>query len=390
MATVVSESVERDTRLGRAWYANPYVQAAGLFALVRVVGVAILWLLADQHNRKIIDLLTAWDGDWYLGLAEHGYADLPSNFLDAAGNHTEHTALAFFPAYPKLVDFVHTVTGIGLEPSGVIVSALAGIAAALGIYRIGARLDGRHRVGLLLVALWAGAPLAISLSMTYTEALFTALAAWALVGVLEQRWLLAGLCCAAAGLARPSASVLVAVVGIAALIAVINGRRRPWAIACMVLCPLGLIGWWSYVAGKTGNLLGWFEIQRIGWGFEFDGGQESWKFLGHVLASGSSLMETVNVLVMIGGIVLTVLAAIQRVPWPLVAYSAGIVIMVIGASGITFAKARFMIPGFTLLIPIALGLANRKLPTAVAATAGVVLLGCWLSAYALTGWKFAV
>jgi hypothetical protein len=84
-------------------------------------------------------------------------------------------------------------------------------------------------VGLVLVALWAGAPMAIVLTMPYTEGLFVALAAWALVGVLEQKWWLAGVCTVFAGLVRSIALALIAVVVVAAGIAVFRGW--PWPLA---------------------------------------------------------------------------------------------------------------------------------------------------------------
>ncbi|MEV7095622.1 hypothetical protein AB0M80_22520 [Amycolatopsis sp. NPDC051045] len=58
--------------------------------------------------------------------------------------------------------------------------------------------------------------------MPYSEALFRALAAWALVGVLERNWIMAGL-------VRPTAAALVLAVGLAALVAVIQ-RRDGWRL----------------------------------------------------------------------------------------------------------------------------------------------------------------
>jgi hypothetical protein len=369
---------------------RPYLPAIGVFLLVRLCGVVILGILADNHHKLLFDLLKAWDGDWYLSIAENGYADVPDRFVDAAGKHTPVTSLAFFPAYPTLVRLFALFTGTDTIAAALLVNVVAGCLAACAIVRIGRIIDPRPNVGLLLVALWAGAPMAITLSMTYTESLFTALAAWALVGVLEQRWISAGLCCAGAGLVRPTASVLVAIVGVAAIIAVVQGRNRWPALACVLLCPAGFVGYLAYVGSRTGSLTGWFDIERDGWFSEFDGGAETIKFVGDVLVSGNSVMEIMNVLTVIAATILAILSGLSRIPWPLVAYGAGIVIMVAGSAGIAYAKTRFLIPGFTLLIPIALGLANRRPQTTIAVAAGFVLLGGWLSAYSLTGWQYAI
>src|SRR5262249_16002298 len=74
------------------------------------------------------------------------------------------------------------------------------------------------RVGLLLAVLWAGAPMAITESMVMTESLFTALAVWALVGVLERKWFLATGATVFAGLTRSPAAVVIAVVVVGAAV----------------------------------------------------------------------------------------------------------------------------------------------------------------------------
>lgn len=360
-----------------------------VYLMVRDAGYLVLLILADYHDRSIVGLLTSWDGDWYLAIAQHGFDGVPDTHLDAAGNHTAVTPYGFFPAFPWLVRAVST-TGTSMAWSGLIVSFLAGMAAAVAIFRIGRLIGGNDRVGLVLVALWGAAPMSMVLSMSYTEALFTAFAAWALVGVLEQRWYLAGLCSVAAGLTRSTAVVVIAVVGVAALVAVWQNRNRWHALACAVICPLGLLGWWGYVATKTGSLTGWFDIQREGWFTRFDGGAQTLEFVRDTLVSGKSLFESVVVLTLLTAVALAVLCGLNRLPWPLVAYGAGVVVLVIGTAGLTYLKGRFLLPGFTLLIPVALGLANRQPRTMIAGVCAYTLVFAWFNAYALTGWQLAV
>jgi hypothetical protein len=103
--------------------------------------------------------------------------------------------MAFFPLYPSFTALVSGLPAVSTVAAALIVALGAGIAAACALLRIGRILDPRPGVGLVLVALWAGAPMAIVLTMPYTEGL----AAWALVGVLEQKWWLAGACIVFAG-----------------------------------------------------------------------------------------------------------------------------------------------------------------------------------------------
>ncbi|TCO62569.1 glycosyltransferase family 39 protein [Actinocrispum wychmicini] len=370
--------------------ARPYLLATGVFVAVRLVGFAMLAILADNHDKPVFDLMKSWDGDWYLAIAENGYDNIPARFIDANGHHTTYGPLAFFPLYPWLIRVVAPVTGSNTLAAAMVVSFLAGCVAACGLFRIARMVDPRPKTGYALVALWAGLPMGITLSMAYTEALFTALAAWALIGVIERNWILAGLCCAAAGLVRPTANVLVIVVVVAALITVFRDGKSLWAWVAVVVAPAGLVGWWAYVANRTGSLTGWFDLERDGWNTKFDFGRETLKFVRDVVMSGNSVMETIDILVIFGAIVLAVLTVRSRIPWPLSAYGAGVVFFVVATAGINYARMRFLLPGFPVLIPVARGLANRKPGTAVAAIVAFVLFGAWFSAYSLTGWHFAI
>lgn len=369
---------------------RPYLSAIGVFLLVRLSGLVVLAILAGNRERALFDVLKSWDGDWYLAIAQNGYGGVPDRFVDAAGQRTPTTPLAFFPLYPMLIRVLTPITGSDSVTAALLVSLIAGCVAAAGIFRIARIVDPRPKTGLLLVALWGGAPMAITLSMAYTEALFTALAAWALAGVLERNWILAGLCTAAAGLVRPSASVLVGTVALAAILAVFREGRNWQPMVCAVVSPIGLFGWWGYVAKQTGSLTGWFDIQRQGWFSYFDGGRQTLRFFGDILDTGNSLMETVTMLLVIAAVLLTFLIIFSRLAWPLWLYGGGTVFMVLVTAGITYSKARFLIPAFPLLVPVAQGLANRKRHTMIAAIVAFVLLGSWFSAYSLTGWTLAI
>jgi hypothetical protein len=362
---------------------------AGVYLGVRAVGVAVLALMAG--GSRLVPELTSWDASWLLAIAEHGYDGVPTDMLDAFGNHTPDTPLGFFPGYPALVAAVGVLTGGNLVVAGLLVAAVAGVAAAYAMTRIGELVPGgSRRTGLLLTALFAATPMSIVLSMAYTEALFCALVAWALVGVLRERWLLAGLCAAAAGLVRPTGSAVVAAVGLAALAAVL-GRRggwRPWVGG--LLAATGLLGYLGWVAARTGALDGWFRIQRGGWGWYLDGGAATARYIGGVLTEGERVFDAVTVVALVGSLVLLGLAATRQMPWPLVVYSALVVLPVWGTHGLMNAKLRLLIPAFVLLLPVASGLARRRPGTAVAVVVAATLASAWFGGYALTIWRYGI
>lgn len=368
---------------------SPYPKAIVLYIAVRTFGTLILAGLADYHGGTLIDRLTAWDGQWYLRVAAHGYADLPGT-LDAAQQPYADAPMAFFPLYPALTAALSWL-GFDAVNSALLVSLLAGIVLACGLIRIGRSVSDGDRTGFLLVALWAGAPMAIVFSMVYTEALFCAFAVWALAGVLERRWQLAGLCTLGAGLCRSTAAVLVVVVVAAALIAAIRRpAERLSALVCALVAPLGIVGYLTFVGVRTGSWTGWQDIELRGWNTEFDFGKETWEYFVFRLTGNDSTFSTLTVLILLGAIALAIVAVRSRAPWPLTLYGVGVLLLVLGTRGLPDAKIRFILPAFPLLIPIAIGLSRRRLGTAVAVTFGWVLLGAWFSAHSLTAWKYAM
>ena len=367
-----------------AW--RPQLRAALAYLAVRLVSVLVLAGMAAARGHDVLDRLTAWDGWWYLQIAEHRY-NVP-DVLDATGSPYPDAPMAFFPLYPGAMAVLGEL-GIPLVAAGIVVSTLAGIAAACALQKIGQRVGG-PRAGLLLVVLWAGAPMAITQSMVYTEALFTALAAWALVGVLERNWLVAGSATMFAGFTRSTATVLIAVVVIAALIAAWRGRDRWQALTAAVAAPLGLLGYWFFVAVNTGSWTGWQDIEMRGWDTRWDWGAETAEYVFRNLVGDGGALQTLVVLMLLAAVALGVVTVTARVPWPVAAYGVGVLVLVVGTAGLPFAKPRFLLPAFALLIPIAVALAKRRPATAVAVTVAFVLAGCWYSGYALTVWKHAI
>ena len=363
---------------------------AGVYVAVRLIGVAVLDLMTGG-GAKLVTALNAWDGTWMVAIARFGYAGIPDDMLDAFGHHTPDTARAFFPGYPALIAAVGPVTGGDLVLAGLVVALVAGVVAAYGLTRLGELVPGgSRRAGLLLVGLFAAAPMGVVLSMTYTEALFCALTAWSLVGVLQRQWFVAGLCALAAGLVRPTAAALIATVGLAALVAVIR-RRDGWRpVAGLVLAPCGVLGYLGYVALVTGRLDGWNQIQRAGWASYLDGGASTAEFTRDALAGGSEVYDLAIVLALAASVVLLVMAIRMRLPWPLVVYGALVLVLVWGSNGPAHSKLRLVVPAFTLLLPVAIGLARRRTGTAVAVVVAAALASAWFGGYALTIWHYGI
>ncbi|WP_434451734.1 hypothetical protein [Lentzea sp. E54] len=368
-----------------------------IYLAVRQVGLLVLQLVVEYQNKltgktdTAVGNLRSWDGDWFLGIAAGGYDGVPASLYDAFGRRTAETPLAFFPGYPALIRWVDGLPGVDVVGAAFAVSLISGLFCAYGLFVLGRTVrDGSTPAGLILVTLFAASPMAVVLSMTYSEATFCAFAAWALVGVVKKRWLLAGVCCAAAGLVRPTAAALIAAVGLAALVAVIADRRDWRAWAGGLVAPLGMLGYVGWVALRTGDLAGWFGVQQRGWGSKFDGGVATWEFaLGH-LGNPRSVLETGTVWLLVLAIVLVFYAFQRRLEWPLIVYGLGVLLMDLGSNGLMNSKARLLVPAFTLLLPPALVLARRRPSTVLTVLGVATLFSAWFGAYSLAVWQYAI
>jgi hypothetical protein len=377
------------------WYRVGALLAPALVYLtIRQVSLLVLAWMSVARGTDTGSALTSWDGAWFLSLAAGGYGRVPAEFVDGFGTRTPQTSLAFFPGYPALVAVVSGLSGAGLAAAALAVSVGAGVAAAYGLVRLAETVPhGSRRAGLVLVALFAAAPMSIVLSMAYSEALFCALAVWCLVGLLRRQWLLAGACSAAAGLVRPTAVALVAAVTLAGLVAVLRGRDgwRPWVAA--LVAPSGLLGYLAFVATHTGRWDGWFVLQRQGWDSGFDGGRATLRFAGRVLTTAPSVLEVATVWLLAGALVLLVLCALDwwRGPvWPLLVYAVTVLAMDLGSSGVMNSKARLLLPAFVLLLPVAIGLARQRTALVVLTLIGLTGFSAWFGSYALTVWPYAI
>lgn len=377
-----------DTGLPRAY---AVLAPAVVYLGVRLLGVAVLAAMAAYNGSALLPELTSWDGEWLLGIAAHGYDGVAGQLVDVHGHRNPDTALAFLPGYPAAVAALAAVTGGDVVVAGLLVSLLAGLAGAYGLTRLGEIVPGGSRTaGLLLTALFAAMPMGVTLSMTYSEALFCALAVWALVGVLERRWVAAGALTALAGTVRPTVTALIAAVGLAALVAVVRREDgvRPYVAA--LLAPLGLVAWLAYVAARTGEPLGWFRIQQEGWETSIDGGVAVGRYVLATVSRSSQIHDLVSVTSLLAAVVLFVVAVRMRLPWPLLVYGGVGLATVLGTDGVMNSKARFLVPLFVLLLPVALGLSRRRPGTAVAVVVAAALVSAWFGGFALTVWRYGI
>ncbi|WP_432145522.1 hypothetical protein [Streptomyces sp. bgisy084] len=359
------------------------------YAAIRLLGIVTLalWSAADGKNWHTL-LAARWDALWYTRVAEQGYG-----YTVTLANGEVHSNLAFFPLLPWLERGLSALTPLSPADAGLLVAWLTSLGAAWALYATGERLHG-PRAGVALAALWAALPVGIVQSMAYSEALFTALAAWSVYAVLTGRWLWAGLLASLAGLTRPVGAAVVAAVWLTAAVTLwreraggagLRGapRRHPGMLPGVLLAPLGWCGFFLWVGARQGSFRGYLDVQE-GWGNGFDGGLAFGSFVWHQLsgpafAAGLALVTGVGLVIW-----LYVYGIRQGQPLPLAVYGGAVLLLALTAKGYFGSKPRLMLPAYPLLLPLAAALARRRpvwtwLIVAVAAAGSAVYGAFWLN-----------
>jgi len=244
-ATALSRPAERAT-----WYVLPVAIAV----VSRFYSVFLLLLFQHQAAHQLPLLiddgspLVAWDAQWYLHIAEHGYHAAAIQPGGVGGHHD----FAFFPAWPLLIRLVSLGGLIPMAGTAIALSNVLMVLAAVTAYRLFAeRFDERVAMGAIL--LLAFNPAAYVFSMAYSESLFVLLLA--LFFMVETR-LPAPIAAGFAMLTRVSG---LAIGASQAVMLIIRREARPIRILSVIAVVAVFAGWWVFIWQLTGNFKGWLE-----------------------------------------------------------------------------------------------------------------------------------
>jgi len=369
---------DRRRRLRRT--AEHYGPVLAVYGTLKFIGFAtFMWLLhsAGDYRTKHPrfgggahpwDVLASWDGWWYQQIAVHGYDPQLVPIPGATGPITlEGNSAAFFPLYPALMRLVSELTGLGPYGAGLLVSVVASLAAALGIYAITERLGGR-RAGLAAAGLWAVWPGSGVEWAVYSDSLYVALAAWTCHAVINRRWLTAGLLACAAGLNRPTAVALFAAVAVAAILTL---RRRQDGVirpmAALAVAPIGLLAYLSWVGHRMGDYTGYFKLQSGAWAHEWDYGRQTLDVLTSVPVGQRDYLfawpfaDLIGVCVVLLAFALLPLLIRLRPPAVLLVYAVLTLALILDSQQIFGNVSRYLLPLFPLFLPLALALRRLSL-----------------------------
>ncbi|KJK58728.1 hypothetical protein [Saccharothrix sp. ST-888] len=378
-------------RLGAAArYAAPALLG---YAAVRAVGLALLALWDVKHGTDSLHRLsTMWDAYWYQDIAVHGYA----GSKPVPGPYGPYQAYAFFPVYPMLVKLAWWLLPLPVNYAALLVAWAGAVLAAWGIFAVAARLYGR-RTGVIAAVLWGVTPYAVVENMAYSELVFTAFAAWSMYAAVTHRWLWAGTLSTLAGLTRPTGVAVAAAVGLGALGTLAAhwwhyrrsragrtgsagsmgaagfGWWRP--VLGAAIAPLGFVGFVGWVGVQKGSWDGYFKVQEA-WQSQFDFGRSTYRVLRSMLVNAGPvwLTDTVVAGTLAASVLLFAVCVLQRQPLTLLVFSAMMLLLALGDAAYFNSRARFLLPAFALLLPLAAGLARLRTRGAAAAVLGFAAL----------------
>ncbi len=293
----------------------------------------------------MLDVLSSWDGIWYLRIVRNGY---PRHVEPHVTYFAADARAAFFPAYPMLVRLVDKVL-----PAGDTAAALATnfVLGAIAIFLLGviARQLYGDQIAAKTMVLAAMFPGSFVLSFAYTEALLLVFAMGCLWCLLNERWLAAGVLAALGTATRPNGLALVLACAVASGLAIRHDRT--WrSLVAPVLAPLGFVGFQLWLGYHTGEAGVWFRVQTEAWGEGASYGltaiRKSFDAFARPLTSPTNIITAASVIAM-----LLMIYFVKRkpLPPPMLAYCIGILALMLLPNTVT-ARPRFLYTAFPLLI----------------------------------------
>jgi hypothetical protein len=188
--------------------------------------------------------LVAWDGQWYLHIANTGYHA-------AAVGPNGHRDFAFQPGWPLLVRLASVNGALPMGGTAVVLANVLFVLAAVVVFQLFVERFG-ERTAVFGTLLLCFNPAAYVFSMAYSEALFVLLCA---LYFYDRYGRLAPAFAGLATIVRISGLALAA--SAAVMLAL---RRRPARrlLSVMVVAGVAFALWWIFIWQLTGSFGGWF------------------------------------------------------------------------------------------------------------------------------------
>lgn len=212
-----------------------WLKVALLYLAARLVSFAILSGAAWHAEASpwggrqpgYLTFIDRWDAGWYERIFDGGY---PSSIPRNAAGAAEPNQWAFYPLFPALVRCLHLVTGLSWDVAAPLSAGLAGLAAALMIYKL-FRVFATPDTALWGVAFFATFPISPILQVGYAESLSAFLLAAALFALIRRKYWSAVPIVVLLCLTRPIGVPFAAVVGVHLMMRWWQRRTKPFPVS---------------------------------------------------------------------------------------------------------------------------------------------------------------
>jgi hypothetical protein len=233
--------------------------AATPWIVSRVLVFASLWMARFfddklgpiRHAHAPSDGLFIYDGSWYRGIAEHGYAGVPRE------------GLRFFPLYPLLGRWLGVVFLDHTAAALVVLANGAALVLVMLVHRLVLRETNDPRIAARAAWFTAVFPAALSLVLSYAEPLMMVAAVGMFLALRQKRWWTAAALGLVAGLARPVGVLLMVPAAVEAAREWRHaGRRERLSRLATVVSPgAGMAAYLSWVGFVYGHPFDPFDVQ---------------------------------------------------------------------------------------------------------------------------------
>lgn len=197
-------------------------------------------IFASSGGDGFYPMFQAWDGGFYLHIAEIGYSRLQ--------------VTAFYPLYPLLIRLLHTITGFSFPLSGFIISNVCLLIALIFLYRF---ILNEHEPIIAKYTLWllTAFPVAMFYHCVYTESLNLMCLVLFFYCLQQNRWYLAMIAGGLAAITHGFGMLLIlpAIAYLWQQRRNLNGKTLTIRIISLLLIFVGVILYMIYLYFRTGT-----------------------------------------------------------------------------------------------------------------------------------------
>lgn len=207
-------------------------------------------LLYHQQQSPALDQWARWDSEWYILIAEKGYASSESFQSFGHGKYLPQETAKFFPAYPLSIRLVNRIAQNSVL-SGVVVSFAATILFLYYFTLLASKLF-EGQVAYQSAILYLLFPTSFFLNAVYSESLFLAAVTASFYYVEEKKLLHACIAAAVMIVSRPQG--FLAAAPLLWLAAVTMTEHRTRNLLCLITAlALPLLGYFFFVSQTFGS-----------------------------------------------------------------------------------------------------------------------------------------